>query len=67
MGKLKLLRQLYKMEKNVEKNPKLKSKMEKWILKNYGKIKWNEMTLEDIHKTLSFYESIKNEPNILVE
>jgi len=59
MGKLKLLKEIIKMDKDVSSNPELKIKMEEWIENKYGTIKWKNLNVIDIKKTLEHYKEIK--------
>jgi len=56
MGKLKLLKEIIKMDKDVSSNPELKIKMEEWIENKYGTIKWKNLNVIDIKKTLEHYK-----------
>lgn len=59
MGKLKLLKEIIKMDKDVSSNPELKIKMEEWIENKYGTIKWKNLNVIDIKKTIEHYKEIK--------
>lgn len=59
MGKLKFLKEIIKMDKDVSSNPELKEKMETWIKENYGTVKWKNLTVRDIKKTIEHYKEIR--------
>jgi len=59
MGKLKLLKEIMKMDKDVSRNPELKTRMEKWIVEKYGTVKWKNLNIHDIKKALEYYKEIK--------
>jgi len=59
MGKLKLLKEIIKMDKDVSSNPELKKEMEAWIEQNYGTIKWKNLNVRDIKKTIEHYKAIR--------
>lgn len=59
MGKLKFLKEIIKMDKDVSRNPELKTKMEEWIITNYGNVSWKNLSVKDIKKTIEHYKAIK--------